>query len=243
TPSELSRLPDEVTDGRRFFAVEGSAPPRWRVEWARGTEVLAAQVDRLLVDVAVGEAGRAGYQVWAELRSRGVRHLWLTLPAGFEMIGAWRDGAPVTPGRSGESLAIPLTAQNRWVQVTGTVPLELISKGELTLELPTLSAPAATVEVRAVLPSSRRYALADPKRAGLVGPPPLARAPQARPASSNYIASQIGAFRPFKVGRAPGLFSSPPGYAEFEMSWSALSTKPGAVKLEVETEKEGTSWF
>ncbi|MEM8997308.1 MAG: hypothetical protein AAGF23_21170, partial [Acidobacteriota bacterium] len=243
TPAELAALPSEVVHGRRFFAVEGPAPPRWRVEWARGTEVLAAQVDRLLVDVAVGEAGRAGYQVWAELRSRGVRHLALAPPEGFELIGAWRDGAPVTPGQSGASLAIPLTAHNRWVQITGTVPLEAVSKGRLELPLPTLSAPAARVEARAVLPPRRRYALADPSRAGEVGEPPRAEPSPVRPAPTNFIASQIGARRSVDPSFIPLLFERPPGYHEIGASWSALSRRPGALVIDVEPEKAGASWF
>ena len=77
---------------------DAARPPLWEAAWAERTEVLAAQVDRLLVDVAMGEAGKASYQLWAEVRNRGAQQLTLTLPAGFELAVGHRDGVTVVPG-------------------------------------------------------------------------------------------------------------------------------------------------
>ena len=73
--------------------------------------MLAAQVDRLVVDAAVGEAGKASYQLWAQVRNRGAQQLTLTLPAGFELAAGSRDGTPVVPGADGSALAVPLLTQ------------------------------------------------------------------------------------------------------------------------------------
>ncbi|MEM6796177.1 MAG: hypothetical protein AAF725_19545 [Acidobacteriota bacterium] len=246
SPEELSSLPSAWVGGQRFFAVAGGEAPRWRVEWAEGTEVLAAQVDRLLVDLAVGESGLAGYRVWAEIRSRGVRHLRLTPPPGFELIEARRDGARVTPGRAGEAVVVPLAAQSRWVYLAGTIPLEVPVKGELQLPMPALSAPASTVDVRALLPPSREWRLAEGARSGAVEAPPSAAAlPSASSgAQANFIAAQI-ASRPHSTGVAdpPGLFPLPPGYREIEASWSALSAAPAPLALEILPAREDDSWF
>ena len=58
---EAARLPDSLKaiDGRLFAVADPARPPRWEAAWAERTEVLAAQVDRLLVDVAMGDAGKA----------------------------------------------------------------------------------------------------------------------------------------------------------------------------------------
>ena len=71
--------------------------------------MLASQIDRLLVDVVIGEAGRASYQLWAEVRNRGAQQLTFAMPKGFELASARRDGAAVTPGTAaGGGLSVPL---------------------------------------------------------------------------------------------------------------------------------------
>ena len=94
--------PAGLVEGGRRPPLRGGGrparPPLWEAAWAERTEVLAAQVDRLLVDVAMGEAGKASYQLWAEVRNRGAQQLALTLPAGFELaLGPHRDEVVRSP--------------------------------------------------------------------------------------------------------------------------------------------------
>ena len=69
--------------------------------------MLAAQVDRLLVDVLLGDSGTAHYQVWAEVRNRGEEHLTVRLPAG-----AGQGPAP-RPSLRLRAAATRMAAQNQ----------------------------------------------------------------------------------------------------------------------------------
>ncbi|HYG63500.1 MAG TPA: hypothetical protein VEL74_13035, partial [Thermoanaerobaculia bacterium] len=165
--SETAALPQAFRDmaGATVAVTDPARPPRWQAVWAEGTDVLAVQVDRLLVDVALGKSGRASYQLWAEVRNRGAQQLVLTLPAGFELAEGRRDGLPVAPGlapAAGHGFAVPLrTAEEAQViHLTGVLPLTWPEgDGDLAVPLPALSAPAARVEVRVVLPGRRTYTL------------------------------------------------------------------------------------
>jgi len=246
---ETARLPESVSkaNGRLFAVADAARPPRWEAEWADKAQVLAAQVDRLLVDVAVGDAGRASYQVWAEVRNRGAQQLGLSLPPGFELVGASRDGVPVTAGTSGSTgtaaLEVPLLSSEtpQVVHVVGVVALAIPQgKGDLAVPLPALSAPAARVEVRVLLPGGRSYALADPTRAGGVGQPPRA----ASRAAANEVAQRVMAAKSSAAPAGVALFfSRPPGFAEILASWSALSNSPAPLVLKVDAEKEKVEWF
>ena len=98
---DCNALPDGLRKaaGRLFAVLDPAKPPRWEVEWAELPEVLAAQVDRLLVDVLVGSSGRAAYQVWAEVRNRGAQQLGIGRPPGSSWsrpaatASRWRWGA------------------------------------------------------------------------------------------------------------------------------------------------------
>ncbi|HEY4593089.1 MAG TPA: hypothetical protein VIJ61_11820 [Thermoanaerobaculia bacterium] len=247
---ESARLPDSLKaiDGRLFAVADPARPPQWEAAWAERTEVLAAQVDRLLVDVAVGEAGKASYQLWAQVRNRGAQQLTLTLPAGFELAVGSRDGTPVVPGAAGGSLAIPLLTQEaaQVVHLEGLIPLSLPKgDGNFSVPLPALSAPAAQVEVRLVVPGGRSYELAEKARLGTVSPPPgpAPRKPisdlsrQANSQMSTYVGPGTQAVAP------PSFFPVPPGFAMVQASWSALSAAPPPLGLRTETEKEKREWF
>lgn len=234
----------------RVYAVADAArPPRFEAVWAEGTEVLAAQIDRLLVDVAAGSGGRAAYQLWAEVRNRGTLSLELQLPPGFELIDADRDGAAVLPGKSPRGgFEIPLFAgeDTQVVHLRGLLPLSLPAGkgGELSLVLPGLSAPAARVEVRLLLPTLFRASLADPTRAQVVGAPPGAPARHSRREDalrSNAIAQQL--YTSFAPREQDGFFSQPAGFLQLQAAWSALSSSPGPIGIKLERQTEVSPWF
>jgi len=248
---DVARLPEHQKSGTvRLFAVADAArPPLWEATWAEGTEVLAAQVDRLLVDVAVGESGKASYQLWAEVRNRGTQQLTLTLPSGFELAAGYRDGVAVVPGASGGSLSIPLLTREaaQVVHLEGVIPLDL-PKGDGTfpVTLPSLSAPAARVEVRVIVPGGRSYELAEKARAGQVSNPPGTAAREAvtgLAAQANSQMSYVGPGSGAQETKAPALFNIPPGFELVQAAWSALSATPPPLSIRVEREKEKREWF
>jgi hypothetical protein len=231
--------------------LDPTRPARWDVEWADDTQVLAAQVDRLLVDVAVGEGGRAAYQLWAVVRNRGAQQLLVTLPAGFELVAGSRDREPVAAGSASSSgasgIAVPLLVgeEPQVVHLAGILPMPLPDGGDLQIPLPALSAPAATVDVRVGLPGGRSYTLADAARAAAVAPPP---APGRLSAGSATVTNQIaksvlansaGAFRV----QTSGAFPHPPGYREVTASWSALSAAPQPLEIRAREGEEDQPWF
>jgi hypothetical protein len=242
---EEERLPAALREasGRLFVVTDPARPPAWEAAWAERTEMLAAQVDRLLVDVAAGEAGRASYQLWAEVRNRGAQQLSFTLPAGFELVEAQRDGSAVAPGLAAGAVAVPLLTQEapQIVHLLGVVPLPLPrAEGAFEVALPALSAPAARVEVRVVLPGGRSYELADAARAGAVGPPPRAAAR----AKDNAMARQVAqAPRTAPAAADAALFPCPPGFIQVGAAWSALSATPLPLSLRARKAKEKLQWF
>jgi hypothetical protein len=246
---EAVRLPDSLkaVEGRLFAVADGARPPLWEAAWAERTEVLAAQVDRLLVDVAMGEAGKASYQLWAEVRNRGAQQLALTLPAGFELAVGHRDGVTVVPGVTGGSLSIPLLTQDaaQVVHLEGVMPLPLPrGNGDFSVPLPALSAPVARVEVRLILPGGRSYALVEKARTGQVSPPPGTAARKAVSGLGAQANTQINAGQAFSSpASAPALFNIPPGFAFLQAAWSALSAAPPPLAVRVEKEKEKSEWF
>ncbi len=246
---ESARLPDSLkaVDGRLFAVADAGRPPRWEATWAERTEVLAAQVDRLLVDVAVGEAGKASYQLWAQVRNRGAQQLTLTLPAGFELAAGSRDGTPVSPGAAGGSLAVPLLTQEdpQIVHLEGLIPLSLPKGGgSFSVPLPALSAPAAQVEVRLVVPGGRSYELSEKARAGTVSPPPGSVARKPVSDLSRQANVQINAYQgPAAPAAVSSFFPIPPGFGVVQAAWSALSATPPPLAVHAETEKEKREWF
>ncbi|HEX5715776.1 MAG TPA: hypothetical protein VF179_06435 [Thermoanaerobaculia bacterium] len=248
--SETTGLSEDVrgAPGGLVAVLDPARPPRWRAEWADRTEVLAAQVDRLLVDVLVGESGRAAYQLWAEVRNRGAQQLVVTPPPGFELVAGHRDGEPVSPGAAGAGLAVPLSSGegSQVIHLAGLLPVQLPKgKGDLSLPLPALSAPAARVEVRLVLPGGREYELAEASRAGSIGTPPGHAARSERRVqilNSNMIAKQVLSLPDMKAASS-SLFPMPPGFCQLQAVWSALSPTPGPLAVRIENDKENLEWF
>jgi hypothetical protein len=255
---ETEGLPEGIraAGGRLFVVSDPAKPARWEAAWAEGTQVLASQIDRLLVDVAAGEGGRASYQLWAVVRNRGAQQLLFTLPPGFELVAARRDGVTIAAGTTGATgstggaLAVPLLSQDapQIVYLTGLLPLGLPrDDGKIEIPLPQLSAPAAQIEVRAVLPPGRSYALADASRAGVVGAPPRATPRRADNSLAQRVNSQQSAYTgpgtDAALGSPTWFFDRPPGFAEIGASWSALSATPSPLALKVESQKERKEWF
>jgi hypothetical protein len=121
--------------GQLYRVLDARRPPRWQVEWADRTAVLAAEVDGLWVEVVAGDAGRASYQLWAAVRNHGAPQLTITLPAGFELEEASREGQLVVPGTpAGETAAAGETGDGRPASgKPGMVPLAPGSSGKSPL--------------------------------------------------------------------------------------------------------------
>lgn len=251
TPSEVARIPATVRDGAgRWLAIPGAAsPPRWRAEWAEGTSVLAAQVERLLVEYTVGGTGRAGLRFWAEVRNRGQERLAISLPPGFEWLAASRDDEPVAPALGADgALEVPLAADEtlQVVRLAGHLPAAWDGgSGHLELPLPAFSAPVARVEVRALLPAGRRYTLTEPSRSGPVSPPPRAvRAERLRASlARNAIARQMSSLELDAGSVGDRLALRPAGAVELTAAWSALTAAPAPLGIDVRQEREETPWF
>jgi len=253
-PDDLEMAPlaadHAAVSGKPYLVGDAARPPRWQAVWAERTEVLAAQIDGLWVELAAGEAGRAGYQLWAEVRNRATTQLTLTLPPGFELVTASRDGVPLTPGLGpDQGLTVPLLSREspQLVHLAGVVPFSLPrGDGQLAVPLPLLSAPATRIRVRLLLPGGRSYALADATRAaGVEVPPrPAAVVTAAAPRAAGDLASQLLA-RPAEAAlfddAAPS--PAPAGGVVVAASWSALSSSPAPLVLQVATRKEKLSWF
>lgn len=251
TASEVARIPTTVRDGAgRWLSVPDAAiPPRWRAEWAEGTSVLAAQIERLLVEFAVGTDGRAGLRLWAEIRNRGQERLTISLPPGFAWLAASRDDEPVAPalGTDG-ALEVPLAADEslQVVRLAGHYPAAWNGgAGRLDLPIPAFSAPVARVEVRALLPAGRGYLLTEPSRSGPVSPPPRAvRAERLRAAlPSNAIARQMSGIGVDVTPAGDRLAPRPTGAVEVTAAWSALTATPAPLSIDVRERREDRPWF
>lgn len=245
--SYLGEPPEDLPDG--FLAAAGSLmrvssaeqPPRWRIEWSEGAEVLAADVRRLLLDVLVGDDGRAFYQLWLETRSSGSPRLTLTPPPGLQVLVAGRDGTSLVPAAAGRALALPLSSSRdtQVLYLAGLLPLTLPENGPLQIPLPSLSAPARQVEVRALLPGDRRYELTDATRQGFVAPPPQT----AVVVSESNLATQVARSLGVRGGLGDRLAPAPPGFVTVQAVWSALSPELSPLRLEVDDRKIRKEWF
>ncbi|HEV7671948.1 MAG TPA: hypothetical protein VGS22_25780 [Thermoanaerobaculia bacterium] len=211
--------------GEPLRAEAGRPSPLWRVTWATGGEVLTGQIDRLVIDVLIGEAGTAHYQLWAEARN-GEAALVLGLPAGARLLEARRDGIEVTPGRmpgaagaangAGE-WALPMVVreapQVAYLEALIDQPFP-IQGGRLTIPLPRLGIPASRVEVRVAAPPGFLYTLAEPGRAGQVSLPPGSLSNLAQPSWLAFL-------------------EAPPGFSVIEASWAGWSTEPPPLLVDV----------
>ncbi len=199
--------------GEPLRAEPGQPSPLWSVSWATGGEVLTGQIDRLVVDVLIGEAGTAHYQLWAEARN-GEGALVFGLPVGTRLLAARRDGVEVTPGRlantgaEGDEWALPMvvreTAQVAYLEalIDGPFPSQ---GGRLSIPLPRLGIPASRVEVRIAAPPGFLYSFAEPGRAGHVLPTPGGIS--ARSSQPHWLA----------------FLEAPEGFSVIEANWTAWS--------------------
>jgi hypothetical protein len=135
------------------------------------------------------------------------------------------------------------------VHLAGLLPLTLPhGAGPLAVPLPALSAPAARIDVRLLLPGDRSYALADPTRAVEGGAMPPAPATAAAVAPGAPRPGDLAAQLLLRPAEAPPLDSAaasglPAGFVEIAASWSALSAAPAPLAIKVTARKEREPWF
>ncbi|HEX4951816.1 MAG TPA: hypothetical protein VF017_00260 [Thermoanaerobaculia bacterium] len=234
-PRQEQSLPEPFRQapGEGLLLPTADSPPRWQVTWPEAAEVLAAQVDRLVVEVLVGSGGRAFYQVWAETRSAGVTDLRLTLPAGAALVAASRDGLPIVPGQAGDAWVLPLASLPRAqvLYLAALVPAPASAASRLAIALPQLSAPATRIETRLLLPGGRRYRFTEAGRAGQVMAPPQTAATK----EASELAQRLNQALAVKRDERTGFLTPPPGYAVLQASWSALASTLPPLTLETET--------
>ena len=100
--------------------------------------------------------------------------------------------------------------------------------------------------MRLLLPGGRSYALVDATRAADVElpPRPAAAVTAAAPPAAEDLAGQM-LLRP---AESPGVDAAAPspapaGWVVVAASWSALSSNPAPLVLQIATRKEKLSWF
>lgn len=214
----LRLLPAAAVRTARAFD-RSATPPSWEIVWPDEAPMLAATIDLLRVDWLWGASGSAGLRISARLRSRGLEVLDLELPPSFELTSAHLDDRAIEPGRQGNSWAIPLRVDSTTQRLAfeGVVQVERPTEGR-TLELlvPAASAPISRVEVRAVLDGRYRYRLLDAERLEAAWQTP-------KPTQWDWPV--------------------PPGHTAVSATWSALSTRPEPLRLEVHDEPEEARWY
>lgn len=242
--SEIATLGSllDSASGPPWVIPEGGFAPRWTLRWADDTSVLAAQVDRLLVEVLLADDGRAYYRTWVETRNAGATELAIRMPGGARLIDARRDGQPAIPGRRGEELVLPLAAHERpqILQLEAMTSVALPSRGRFDLPIPSLSAPASRVEVRIIAGTHHGLSLSNPKLEDSVSAPsqPITRA------ISTSLAQQLNAFVDLDSAPAVEGFLVPPlGWTVLEATWNALVSDPGPLALELDRPRELKEWF
>lgn len=236
---EVESLPTpfQARLGEALISPASAATPRWRVTWPAEVRVLGAQVDRLLVDVLVGEHGRAYYQIWAVVRANGAPDLALELPAGARLVDSRRDGTPARLGQRGAAWVSPLVSRDSeqvlfW-SAEALLPWPTTDGGRLEIPIPHSSSPISTVEVRASLPAPFRYDWVDPSRRGNVGEPPQPVLEGAGSSSLNRLLhAGVGRKRPRPKGGVDWQ-PLPSGFQILTASWSSLDTTPSPLVLNV----------
>ena len=242
---EEARLPDAFREAGGLTQVLDVAgpPPRWSLTWADGSEVLAAQIDRLQVEVLLGESGKAFYQLWAVVRSSGASSFRIVPPAGFELNASRRDGEDFRAGRDGEALALPLRRAEtpQVIYLAGLIPAPLpTGKGIFAVDLPSFSIPVAKVAVRVLSPGDLRARLTDETRRGAFGSLPGWTAEARLPALALHLRGGEGAS---DVSPPSARTPVPDGYQSLEAVWSALSPEPSDLVLELDRPAVDKEWF
>ncbi|MDX2000484.1 MAG: hypothetical protein SF066_22415 [Thermoanaerobaculia bacterium] len=234
---ETLPAPFQARLGEPLIGPAGASTPRWRVTWPAEVRVLGAQVDRLLVDVLVGEHGRAFYQIWAVVRANGAPDLALALPTGARLVDSRRDGTPARLGQRGGAWVSPLVSRDSeqvlfW-SAEVVLPWPATDGGRLEIPIPHTSSPISTVEVRASLPAPFRYEWVDPSRRGNVGQPPR---PVLEEAGASALNQQLHSGVGRKGTRPAGGVDwqpLPSGFQVLTASWSSLDTTPSPLVLNV----------
>jgi hypothetical protein len=242
-PRRISQLPRGFLQAARapLILSDSASPPRWRILRPEQAEVLAAQVDRLAVDILLGTAGQAAYQLWAEVRSSGATGLSFQLPEGFVLSDAGLGRVAAVPGVSAAGLVLPLrsTQEPQVVHLGGLLPLALPSdSGRLVVPLPRLGAPVSQVVVRIVMPTGPVYTVEGGKASAMPMdlPRPQTYRTQAGPALSEAVVSVARTY-------APVLFPVPPSHTVLNARWNALSPSPGPLIVEVKPRSARREWF
>jgi hypothetical protein len=244
---ERASLPPDFRREARFPLVvsDPAQSPRWAVTWAEKGEALAAQVDRIVVDVLAGEAGQAAYQCWAEVRNSGATSLILSMPPGFELVEAARDGSRITAGVGTDGLVVPLTASRatQVVYLAGLLPLTVPNvEASLQVAVPALSAPIGRVEFRLALPPGRAYRAKAVEALGSLALPSPATTDVVGKANA-LLVQQVQAAPEPGPRRGAATFPVPDGWAILTGRWSALSARPGPIHVEVGTTSAKWGWF
>lgn len=255
-PEEKGDLPSAFiqAEGLNLRLPVGERFPTWKLAWSEGVKVLAAQIDRALVDVVVGTSGEAFYQLWIAARSRGISTLEVSLPIGFSLATSYRDGKAVTLGSTArllgavagsgqEVLVFPLSAAGgrQVLYLSGRLPLELPKgAGSMVVPVPAFSVPVAAVQARVALPVGRQARLVEAGREGSVGKPPVV----AGSSSTTPLAELLGAAGSTSwTTKNPKLLSPLVGYRVVEAAWSALTATPSPVVLELIRSSQESRWF
>lgn len=225
---------------------DAGRPPRWSITRSQGAQVLAAQVDRLVVDAVIGDGTSMAYQCWASVRSSGATLLTLTLPPGARLLEASRNGIPLIPGMGGDGVLLPIAAQEeaQVLHVAAILPQPAVpERGSFTLPLPAASAPITRVAVRAVLPPDLE-ASPPPGRGSRSAFSPPSSPPLSRLAGESAdLLTRIAGVPTVLARRSQGFFSAPPGFHELWASWETLSQTPGSLQLEIERVSPRKEWF
>jgi len=250
---EIAAAPEAVrrVQAPLFVVRDPQRPPRWSITWSETSAVLPAQIDRLQVNVLVGLANQAAYQLWAEVRSSGSTELVLALPPGLELSSVERDGVPVRPGVGAQGLVVPLGSGTgaQLVHVAGLLTgLVVPEQGEIAIPLPSSTVPIGMVEMALRLPGGRRYALTNPERAGEVSSLPSPRVPTQKPARQTGPAPDLD-LRALVAAAAAvprseaSYFSAPANAVLLQARWSALASSLGPLTIRVEPAREKEEWF
>ncbi len=196
-------------------------PLSWSVVWPESTEVLTQRIDELGVEALLGLAGDTVYRLRLKVTTHGSDSVELRMPSGFRLIRAERDGSRVRSavGVTPSDLVLPLSKfqGSHDFDVVGVIPLPDWQEAEtLLLPLPEATAPITQVRVRAHVPRDWSPALQESHRALRMSSP-----------------------GPFESAA----LQAPPGFTRIDAQWSAMSTRPEALRIHLDPDPARKEWF
>lgn len=131
--------------------------------------------------------------------------------------------------------------QPQVLHVSGLVPWTPAPDADsLSIPLPRLSTPAATVDVRAVLPGGREYRADGGVETDALDPPPPPRSPVE---AAGGLAALRVRVRPGATVSGHTWFPVPAGSVALLTPWSAISATPGPLALRVRSLRVKPEWF